>query len=180
MKPHLTFRTLTIACLSLFSLKAHADSACLVPDITKKAASSCIQGVGNIKLGAPMTLPSTLAKNILGTELTPCGRDPVTGFYRDGSCKTGPYDSGTHTVCAVVTEAFLRFTRSRGNDLSTPRPEYGFPGLKPGQRWCLCAARWLEAFQAGVAPPVVLEATNEKTLSIVPIEALKKHHHIEE
>ena len=180
MKLHLMVHSLTIAGLSLFGLKAYAESACLVPDITKKSASSCMTGEANLKLGAPMTLPSAQAKNVLGTELTQCGRDPVTGFYRDGSCKTGPQDAGTHTVCAVVTEEFLRFTQSRGNDLTTPRPQIGFPGLKPGQRWCLCASRWLEAFQAGVAPPVVLESTHEKTLSIIPIEALKRHSHTEE
>jgi len=166
---------LLLTLLNLFSMDTHADSACLGQARVSPAAPSCRANSKNKSPGALMTLQSPSAKNVLGAELVPCGRDPVTGFYRDGSCKTGPLDSGTHTVCAVLTDEFLRFTQSRGNDLSTPRPQYGFPGLKPGQRWCLCAARWLEAFQAGVAPPVVLESTHEKTLSIVPIEALKMH-----
>lgn len=99
----------------------------------------------------------------------------MTGFYRDGSCHTGPEDRGTHTVCAVMTDAFLSFTRSRGNDLSTPRPEYNFPGLEAGDRWCLCASRWKEAADADVAPPVVLEATHEKTLEIVEKDRLVDH-----
>jgi uncharacterized protein (DUF2237 family) len=96
----------------------------------------------------------------------------VTGFYRDGCCATGPEDVGSHTVCAVMTEEFLSFSVRAGNDLSTPRPEWGFPGLRPGDRWCVCAARWLEAFEAGVAAPVVLGATHERALEVVPIEAL--------
>lgn len=117
------------------------------------------------------------SKNVLGTQLSPCGADPMTGFYRDGLCETGPEDSGRHTVCAVLTERFLSFTRSRGNDLSTPAPQFGFPGLKPGQRWCLCAARWWEAYQAGMAPSVVLEATHKKTLKTVPLDVLKAHEY---
>lgn len=116
---------------------------------------------------------SNLALNILGTELKECGRDPITGFFRDGSCQTGPSDSGVHTVCAELTQEFLDFTKSKGNDLSTPRPQFGFAGLKPGQRWCLCAARWLEAHEAGKAPPVSLEATHQRSLETVPLEALK-------
>jgi uncharacterized protein (DUF2237 family) len=114
-------------------------------------------------------------KNVLGTELKPCGMDPLTGFYRTGSCETGPDDRGVHTVCAVLTDEFLEFTKSKGNDLSSPLPQFGFPGLKAGQRWCLCAARWLEAERAGRAPKVVLEATHEKTLSTVPLDTLKKY-----
>ena len=114
-------------------------------------------------------------KNVLGTELKPCGMDPLTGFYRTGSCETGPDDRGVHTVCAVLTDEFLEFTKSNGNDLSSPLPQFGFPGLKAGQRWCLCAARWLEAERAGRAPKVVLEATHEKTLSTVPLDTLKKY-----
>ncbi len=114
-------------------------------------------------------------KNVLGTELKPCGMDPLTGFYRTGSCETGPDDRGVHTVCAVLTDEFLEFTKSKGNDLSRPLPQFGFPGLKAGQRWCLCAARWLEAERAGRAPKVVLEATHEKTLSTVPLDTLKKY-----
>ena len=113
--------------------------------------------------------------NVLGTDLLPCGTDPVTGFYRDGCCETGPDDTGSHIVCAVMTEEFLAFTRSRGNDLSTPRPEYHFPGLRAGDRWCLCVSRWVEAFNAEVAPPVVLEATHVRALSVVSLDALREH-----
>ena len=104
-----------------------------------------------------------------------CSADPLTGFFRDGCCNTGSSDSGTHTVCAVMTEAFLQFTKSRGNDLSTPLPAYHFPGLKPGDKWCLCVNRWKEAMMAGCAPSVVLEATNHKTLTVVSLEELKRH-----
>lgn len=113
-----------------------------------------------------------MAKNVFGEPLIPCGLDPMTGFFRNGCCETGPEDLGTHTVCAVVTLEFLEFSKSRGNDLISPRPEYLFPGLQPGDRWCLCALRWVEAFKAGVAPPVVLEATNEATLKFVPLKDL--------
>ncbi len=115
------------------------------------------------------------AKNVLGGALETCGTDPMTGFYRDGCCHTGPDDIGVHTVCAVVTEDFLDFTASRGNDLSTPRPEFGFAGLKPGDRWCLCASRWLEAFEAGCAPQVALRATHARTLDLVSLDALAAH-----
>jgi uncharacterized protein (DUF2237 family) len=100
---------------------------------------------------------------------------PLTGFFRNGCCETGPQDLGTHTVCAVVTLEFLEYSKSRGNDLITPRPDYLFPGLKPGDNWCLCVMRWVEAKQAGVAPPVVLEATNEASLQFVSIEDLIAH-----
>ena len=99
----------------------------------------------------------------------------MTGFYRAGCCNTGPDDSGTHVVCAIMTEDFLRYTRSRGNDLSTPSPRYNFPGLKPGDGWCLCVLRWLEAERAGMAPKVVLEATHKKALSVVPLEKLREY-----
>lgn len=115
------------------------------------------------------------AKNVLGTDLVECGTDPMTGFFRDGCCNTSAMDRGMHTVCARVTADFLAFSKAAGNDLSTPRPEFAFPGLKPGDRWCLCAARWAEAFEAGMAPKVVLEATHEATLSVVSLEALKAH-----
>ena len=115
------------------------------------------------------------ARNVLGGELKPCSMDPVTGFYRNGCCETGPEDMGLHTVCAVMTDAFLAFSKSMGNDLSTPRPEYGFVGLKPGDRWCLCAPRWKEALDAGMAPKIVLESTHEETLAIVPLGVLKDH-----
>lgn len=113
--------------------------------------------------------------NVLGGPLADCSHDPKTGFYRTGCCDTGPEDRGVHTVCSVMTAEFLSFTTSRGNDLSTPRPEYGFPGLRPGDRWCLCAARWLEAYEAGSAPQVVLAATHARTLDIVPLAALTAH-----
>jgi hypothetical protein len=115
------------------------------------------------------------ALNVLGGELEPCGLDPVTGFFRNGCCETGPEDTGMHTVCAVMTAEFLAFSAMVGNDLSTPRPEFGFEGLKPGDRWCLCAPRWKEALDAGAAPQLVLEATHEETLAIVPLGVLKDH-----
>ncbi|MDA8108702.1 MAG: DUF2237 domain-containing protein [Betaproteobacteria bacterium] len=115
------------------------------------------------------------AKNVFGEPLAPCGRNPLTGFHRDGCCNTGYDDVGIHVVCAQVTREFLAFSRARGNDLSTPAPEIGFPGLEPGDRWCLCAARWKEAFDAGVAPPVILAATHEEALAIVPLADLKRH-----
>ena len=110
--------------------------------------------------------------NVVGGELLPCSNEPVTGFFRNGCCSTGPEDLGSHTVCAVLTEEFLEFSRVAGNDLSTPRPEWGFPGLAPGDRWCVCADRWLEAHRAGVAPPVVLGATHARALDVIPIETL--------
>lgn len=112
------------------------------------------------------------AKNVFGTELKQCCENPKTGFYRDGFCHTGPEDHGTHVACATLTQAFLDFTLSRGNDLMTPRPEWRFPGLKPGDRWCLCANRWLEARKAGVAPKLNLEATHEKMLEFADISEL--------
>lgn len=115
------------------------------------------------------------SKNVLGGPLLACSYAPLTGFYRTGCCETGPEDAGRHVVCVRVSEAFLAFSRSAGNDLSTPRPEYRFAGLKPGDRWCLCALRWKEAREAGVAPPVVLEATHESALRIVDLDTLKAH-----
>lgn len=113
--------------------------------------------------------------NVLGGVLEPCSTRPVTGFYRDGCCNTGAEDLGLHTVCVVLTAEFLLFSKSRGNDLSTPMPQYGFPGLNPGDRWCLCASRWKEAFDADVAPKVVLEATHAVTLHVVALADLKRH-----
>jgi len=115
------------------------------------------------------------ARNVLGGPLLACSYDPLTGFYRTGCCETGPEDLGRHLVCIRATAAFLDFSASRGNDLSTPRPEFRFRGVKPGDRWCLCALRWLEALGAGVAPPVVLEATNEAALELVSLEDLQRH-----
>lgn len=113
--------------------------------------------------------------NVVGGELLPCSNEPLTGFFRDGCCSTGDEDIGSHTVCAVMTADFLAFSKAAGNDLSTPMPQYGFDGLQPGDRWCLCAARWLEAYEAGQAPEVVLGATHVRALEIVPIEALTSH-----
>ncbi len=113
--------------------------------------------------------------NVLGGVLLPCSTEPLTGFFRDGCCNTGPEDRGLHTVCCVLTAEFLAFSKSSGNDLSTPMPQYGFAGLKPGDRWCLCAARWKEALDAGAAPEVVLEATHAVTLQVVSLTDLKKH-----
>ena len=115
------------------------------------------------------------AKNVLGGELQSCSMDPGTGFFRNGCCETGSHDTGMHTVCAVMTAEFLAYSKSMGNDLSTPMPEYAFAGLKPGDRWCLCAPRWKEALDAGMAPQLVLEATHEETLAIVPLGILKDH-----
>ncbi len=116
-----------------------------------------------------------MAKNVVGGELQPCGTDPLTGFYRTGCCDTGADDVGIHIVCARVTAEFLEFSQGRGNDLSTPHDEAGFPGLQPGDRWCLCADRWKEALDAGVAPPVVLEATHASALEWVSLDELRQH-----
>ncbi len=114
-------------------------------------------------------------RNVLGGDLQPCGTDPVTGFHRDGTCTCGPQDIGLHAVCAVMTAEFLQQQVSIGNDLSTPRPEWNFPGLVPGDRWCVVAARWEQAYEAGVAAPVVLASTSERALELVPIEHLREH-----
>ena len=114
-------------------------------------------------------------RNVLGGVLQPCSMNPMTGFFRDGCCRTGRGDVGVHVVCAMVTQEFLAFSKSRGNDLSTPRPEFDFPGLKPGDRWCLCASRWRDALLAGMAPPVVLEATHESALEFLDLADLQAH-----
>jgi uncharacterized protein len=114
-------------------------------------------------------------RNVLGGELEACGSDPLTGFYRDGTCTTGAEDLGSHTICAVVTSEFLEHQRSIGNDLVTPMPQFRFPGLVPGDRWCVTAANWLRAYQDGLAAPVVLASTHERALEIVPLAALKQH-----
>jgi uncharacterized protein len=115
------------------------------------------------------------ARNVLGGELEPCGTDPVTGFYRDGCCNTGPQDAGSHTICAVVTAEFLAHQRAIGNDLETPRPEFRFAGLTPGDRWCVTAVNWLRAHRDGAAAFVVLASTHERALDVVPLEALRAH-----
>lgn len=114
-------------------------------------------------------------RNVLGGELQECGTDPLTGFYRDGCCTSGPEDIGSHTVCAVVTQEFLSHQRQVGNDLVSPVPAYGFPGLRPGDRWCVVALRWLQSVEAGVAAPVVLSSTNERALEVIPLEVLSAH-----
>lgn len=116
-----------------------------------------------------------MARNVLGGALEPCSEDPLTGFYRDGCCHTGPEDLGSHTICAVVSEEFLEFQRAIGNDLSTPRPEFNFPGLQAGDRWCVTAGNWLMAHEAGVGAFVVLAATHEEALEIVPLEVLEQY-----
>ena len=113
--------------------------------------------------------------NVVGGDLQPCSTDPLTGFYRDGCCATGPEDVGGHSVCAIMTAEFLQFSALAGNNLSTPRPDWGFPGLAPGDRWCVCASRWLEAYEAGCAPRVVLAATHARALDVVGIDALIAH-----
>jgi hypothetical protein len=114
-------------------------------------------------------------RNVVGGILRPCSMEPLTGFYRDGCCATGDEDVGSHTVCSIATEEFLAFSARAGNDLSTPRPEWGFPGVQPGERWCVCAERWLEAYRAGSAPLVDLGATHERALEVIPIETLTAH-----
>ncbi len=116
-----------------------------------------------------------MARNVLGTALADCSRDPLTGWLRDGCCNTGPGDTGLHLVCVRVTDAFLAFSRAHGNDLSTPHPEFGFPGLKAGDQWCLCVLRWKEALEAGCAPQVVLEATHMSTIEFVDLADLQAH-----
>lgn len=115
------------------------------------------------------------AKNVLGEALTTCCTDPLTGFYRNGLCDTDPEDYGTHVVCALMTKEFLEFTKTRGNDLSTPRPEYNFPGLEPGDKWCLCALRWKEAYEHEAAPKVILKSTHEKALQYIDLNILKEY-----
>jgi len=122
-----------------------------------------------------MTMKMDTSVNVLGSKLEVCGTNPVTGFFRDGHCNTCAEDHGSHTVCAKMTAEFLAFSKYVGNDLSTPRPEFGFEGLKPGDQWCLCAARFLQAHDEGCAPKVRLEATHARALDIVPIEVLKEH-----
>ena len=121
-----------------------------------------------------MIMPKA-ASNVLGTELETCSNDPVTGFYRDGCCNTGAEDHGLHLVCAVMTDEFLAFSKAAGNDLSTPRPEFGFPGLGDGDRWCLCVTRWVQAYEAGFAPKVVLEATHISALEFVTLDQLEQY-----
>ena len=122
-----------------------------------------------------MNAPLNAPLNVLGGSLQECGADPMTGFYRDGCCHTGPEDVGSHTVCAVVTADFLAHQKRVGNDLSTPRPEYSFPGLAPGDRWCVVAARWMQAYLDGAAAPVALASTHERALDVIPMEVLRQN-----
>ena len=115
--------------------------------------------------------------NVLGSVLELCSCEPLTGWFRDGHCKTDPSDHGQHTVCCVMTESFLCYSKAQGNDLSTPMPAYGFPGLKPGDHWCVCAPRWKQAMEDGMAPPVRLEATEQGSLAVIPLETLREHAH---
>ena len=133
----------------------------------------CLRPIANFN-EQPTKVMIKNPNNVLGTPLQSCCTDPMTGYYRDGFCNTGADDIGTHVVCAEMTEEFLTYTKSRGNDLSTPMPVYRFPGLKPGDKWCLCALRWREAYYAGYAPPVVLERTHEKALQYIKLEHLKE------
>ena len=137
-----------------------------------------IQGIKLTRLARLLGYPAGVAietRNVLGSVLQPCSLDPLTGWHRDGCCRSGGGDQGVHVVCVKVSKEFLEFSKGRGNDLSTPRPEYGFPGLKPGNQWCLCAARWQEAYEAGAAPDVVLEATHESALEFIDLASLKTH-----
>jgi len=138
-------------------------------------ANRVVGSVGAAPRRAARDTRAVADSNVLGEPLQPCGTDPMTGFYRDGCCSTGPQDVGRHTICAVVTAEFLEHQRAIGNDLSTPMPAYRFPGLSPGDRWCVTAANWLRAYSDGCAAPVVLACTHERTLEIVPLAALREH-----
>lgn len=124
---------------------------------------------------AAAAIAASGARNVLDQPLAVCGCRPLTGWYRDGSCRSDAADLGSHTVCCIVSEAFLSYSRAQGNDLSTPVPAFGFPGLRPGDRWCVCASRWLQAYEDGMAPPVVLEACERSCLDLIPLELLRRH-----
>lgn len=160
--------TLT-ACVNAPTSSASANATTRAPDATT-ADPGCLADAD-----ASGTCPTNVEKNVIGTELRPCSTDPLTGFFRDGSCRTGPRDRGVHVVCATMTDAFLDYTKAQGNDLSSPSPIHRFPGLKSGDRWCLCAARWDEARRAGVAPPVHLESTPAAATGIVRMDHLEAH-----
>lgn len=143
--------------------------------VCEDAADKSCLGLSPIDMAQPPSSTQAQHLNVLGKALKLCGQNPVTGYFRDGYCRIADQDRGVHAVCSEVTETFLTFTKARGNDLSSPAPHFGFPGLRPGDRWCLCAARWLEAAKHGAAPPVLLEATHRKTLDVVPLEYLQSH-----
>eukprot|EP00163_Fabomonas_tropica_P010634 TRINITY_DN20844_c0_g1_i1.p1 TRINITY_DN20844_c0_g1~~TRINITY_DN20844_c0_g1_i1.p1 ORF type:complete len:201 (+),score=6.84 TRINITY_DN20844_c0_g1_i1:355-957(+) len=154
-----------------------ATDACALTSTTRDSPSrSCETPVlSTTSATNNKTMSPPQSKNVYGGILAHCCSDPVTGFYRNGYCQTGTQDQGTHVACAQLTDAFLQFSKSRGNDLMTPRPEYSFPGLKAGDSWCLCAMRWTEALAAGVAPPLNLEATHERMLDFAPLNVLEQH-----
>jgi uncharacterized protein len=142
------------------------------------AQSKAIKKKKSASPNACLAMPSSTesaSKNVVGTQLQPCCTTTMTGFYRNGRCETGPNDAGVHVICAQVTDAFLQYSKANGNDLITPFPAYGFAGLKAGDKWCLCASRWRDAYEAGVAPPVFLASTHENALMFVSLEALKKN-----
>lgn len=145
--------------------------------VTLAEAQEATNGPGCLAGACAEPLPESAPdeRNVLGGELATCSTDPMTGFFRDGTCRIGPNDRGVHVVCATVTQEFLDYTAERGNDLQTPAPQYRFPGLHPGDNWCLCAARWDEARRDGVAPPVVIEATHASALEVVDLSQLETH-----
>jgi uncharacterized protein len=160
---------LFLVCAGLPGLGCSAPASAASP--AKPPASAC--GAAACAPVAEQKASAAVEVDVEGHPLAPCSTAPMTGYYRTGSCSTGPEDTGTHVVCAKVTQEFLAFSRAQGNDLVTPRPEFTFPGLKPGDRWCLCALRWREALEAKVAPPVVLQATHSAALRFLPPEALR-------
>ena len=168
MKP-----ALFLFCLLGCAASAEEDlpATCEAPAGSADEQAPACLGVGS---PAPVA-PDEDRRSVTGSVLAACSTAPLTGWFRDGTCRTGPRDRGVHVVCASLTESFLGYTQVQGNDLSTPRPEVGFPGLKPGDQWCLCAARWEEARLAGVAPPVVLDATHHKALETTPRDILERH-----
>jgi uncharacterized protein (DUF2237 family) len=147
----------------------------LIPTVYPSTDSTSTPAATGLSYDNTLIERHQMAKNVLGDTLESCSTDPMTGWFRDGCCNTGPGDTGMHIICAVMTADFLAFSQSAGNDLSTPRPQFNFPGLKPGDRWCLCAQRWTEALDAGVAPQVVLEATHMSALEFADLDDLKAH-----
>lgn len=152
-----------------------SDPASNAPRSPLPALRESLPGGRRLAVPPPVWQTERVPQSVLGEELQPCSYDPLTGWFRDGCCNTDSGDFGVHTVCAVLTEEFLEFSASVGNDLSTPRPEFGFEGLHPGDRWCLCASRWAEALEAGAAPPVILEATHARTLEWIGRSDLESH-----
>jgi uncharacterized protein (DUF2237 family) len=176
MQPQLRLARLsaafTLALCAIAPVIAEAEESKTICAPNKPEGAAC-RGPKTADL--PKAAVQAAAKSVLGAPLASCGTAPLTGWFRDGRCDTGPTDSGVHVVCAAVTQEFLTFSRGRGNDLVTPHAASGFPGLRPGDRWCLCAERWREAREAGVAPPVVPEATHARALEFVPLQSLEAH-----